>query len=218
MFPFAVPMFEAFTGRTAMSKKPAVLAALCLLLGSCVSTMYPPAFDLRPLRRVGLADFSVEPAGSPLGRMAAQQFLEEILRWQRVEIVELGPVEEALRLVSPGRPDRSAYRALGERFGVAAVFTGRIRVSDIRPEIDILALVRHLSVRATFNIILSATLTSTESGGVMWTDSVEKRGEAAHIGVGPGGIFDFGLRDQEENYRRMVRRMVVDVTRDFRPR
>jgi hypothetical protein len=120
--------------------------------------------------------------------------------------------------VSPGRPDRSAYRALGERFGVAAVFTGRIRVSDIRPEIDILALVRHLSVRATFNIILSATLTSTESGGVMWTDSVEKRGEAAHIGVGPGGIFDFGLRDQEENYRRMVRRMVVDVTRDFRPR
>jgi len=201
-----------------MSKKPAVLAALCLLFGACVSTMYPPAFDLRPLRRVGLAEFSVEPAGSPLGRIAAQQFLEEILRWQRVEVVEVGPLGETPRPMSAGRPDREAYRALGDRYGVSAVFTGRIRVSDIRPEIDILALVRHLSVRATFNIFLTATLTSTDSGGVMWTDSVVKRGEAAHIGVGPGGVFDFGLRDQEENYRRMVRRMVVDITRDFRPR
>ncbi len=202
----------------AVAKKIFFLSACSLLLVSCVSTLYPPAFDLAPLRRVGLATFAQEKAEGPLAEMATQQFLEEIFRWQRVEVVELGPLQEALRSVGADRPDKAAYRAIGDRFGVAAVFTGRIRVSDIRPEVDILALVRHLSVRATFNVFLSATLTSADSGGVMWTDSIERRGEAAHIGVGPGGIFDFGLRDQEENYRRILRRMVYDIARDFRPR
>jgi len=32
------------------------------------------------------------------------------------------------------------------------------------------------------------------------------------------GIFDFSLRDQEENYRRLIRSLVYDITRDFRPR
>ena len=202
----------------AMTRRIFLLSACGLLLASCVSSLYPPAFDLTPLRRVGLATFTQDKAEGPLAVLATQQFLEEIFRWQRVEVVELGPIQEALRSVGADRPDKAAYQAIGDRYGVAAVFTGRIRVSDIRPEVDILALVRHLSVRATFNVYLSATLTSADSGGVMWTDSVERRGEAAHIGVGPGGIFNFGLRDQEENYRRILKRMVYDITRDFRPR
>lgn len=201
-----------------MLKKIAAFSALSLLLISCAGRMYPPALDLGPLRRVGLAEFSVEKAEGPLGRMAAQQFMEEILRWQRVEVVELGPLEDALLSVGADRPDPSAYQALGDRYGVGAVFSGRIRLSDVRPEVDLLNLIRRLSVRATFNIFLSATLVSTESGGVMWTNSADRKGEAARIGVGPGGIFDFGLRDQEENYRRMLRGMVHDITRDFRPR
>ncbi len=201
-----------------MNKKTTALAVMSLLLASCAPRFYPPAVDLQPLRRVGLATFTMEKAEGPLAEIATQQFLEEILQWQRVEIVELGPLDEALRSVGASRPDRDAYQALGNRYGVAAVFTGRIRVSEIRPEVDILALVRHLSVRATFNVFLSATLTSTASGGVMWTNSLERKGEVGRIGVGPGGIFDFGLRDQHENYRRMIRRMIHDITDDFRPR
>ncbi|MBN2199070.1 MAG: hypothetical protein JW747_04400 [Candidatus Aminicenantes bacterium] len=201
-----------------MLKRILVPAALCLFLASCALRMFPPAFDLGPLQRIGLAEFSVEKAEGPLGRMATQQFLEEILRWQRVEVVDLGPLEEALGSVGADRPDRLAYQALGDRYDVAAVFTGRILISDIRPEIDLRNILRRLSVRARFNIFISATLVSTDSGGVMWTRSTEREGEAARLGVGPRGVFDFGLRDQEENHRRMLQRMVRDITRDFRRR
>jgi len=201
-----------------MLKKIAVLSGLSLILASCALRMLPPALDLGPLRRIGLAEFSVEKAEGLLGRIATQQFIEEILRWQRVEVVELGPLEDVLLSVGADRLDPRAYQALGDRYGVAAVFSGRIRISDIRPEVDLLGIVRRLSVRATFNIFLTATLVSTESGGVMWTHSVDRKGEAGRIGVGPEGIFDFGLRDQEENYRRMLRGMVHNITRDFRPR
>ncbi len=194
------------------------LFALCILLAGCAPYLYPPAFDLAPLRRVGLATFSLEKAEGPLADMATQHFMEEIFRWQRVEIVELGSWEEALRSVGADRTDQAAQRAIGQRYGVAAVFIGRLRASDIRPSVDILSLARYLSVRATFNIFLTATLTATDTGGVLWTDSAERRGEAGRIGVGPGGIFDFSLPDQEENYRRLIRSLVYDITRDFRPR
>jgi len=194
------------------------LFALCVLLAGCASYLYPPAFDLAPLRRVGLATFSPEKAEGPLADMATQHFMEEIFHWQRVEIVELGAWEEALRSVGADRTDQAALRAIGQRYGVAAVFIGRLRASDIKPSVDILTLARYLSVRATFNIFLTATLTATDTGGVLWTDSAERRGEAGRIGVGPGGIFDFSLSDQEENYRRLIRSLVYDITRDFRPR
>lgn len=205
-------------GMCGMNKKLVFLFVLGLILASCTPAFYPPAFDLTPLRRVGLATFGQEKAGGPLADMATQHFMEEILHWQRVEIVELGPWEEALRSTGAERADPAALRDIGQRYGVAAVFTGRLRVSDIRPSVDILSLARYLSVRATFDINLKATLTATDTGGVLWTDSVERRGEAGRIGVGPGGIFDFNLRDQEENYRRLIRSLVYDITSDFRPR
>jgi hypothetical protein len=201
-----------------LKAKIAFAFVLCLLLAGCALHLYPPAFDLAPLRRVGLATFSLENAEGPLADMAAQHFMEEIFHWQRVEIVELGSWEEALRSVGADRTDQAALLAIGQRYGVAAVFTGRLRASDIKPSVDILSLARYLSVRATFNIFLTATLTATDTGGVLWTDSAERRGEAGRIGVGPGGIFDFSLRDQEENYRRLVHSLVYDITRDFRPR
>ncbi len=191
---------------------------LCLVLAGCIPSFYPPAFDLTPMRKVGLASFAFDKAEKPLAEMANQYFLEEILRSQRVEVVDLGPWEEVLRSVGADRADQAAWQAIGQRYGVAAVFTGRIRASDIQPSVDILSLARYLSVRATFNIFLNASLTATDSGGALWTDSAERRGEVGSIGVGPGGIFDFSLRDQEENYRRLVRSLVRDITRDFRPR
>jgi len=197
--------------------KVACAFVLCLVLAGCIPSLFPPAFDLIPMGKVGLATFSYEKSERPLAEMATQYFMEQILRAQRVEVVELGPWEEALGSVGADRADQAALRAIGQRYGVAAVFTGRLRASDIRPEVDILSLARYLSVRATFNIFLTATLTATDSGGALWTDSAERRGEAGRLGVGPGGIFDFSLRDQEENYRRLVRNLVYDVTRDFRP-
>ena len=198
--------------------KALCLLVLCLFLAGCIPFLYPPAFDLTPMRKIGLASFGFDKAEKPLAEMANQYFLEDILRSQRVEVVDLGPWEEVLESVGVDRADQAAWQAIGQRYGVAAVFTGRIRASDIRPSVDILSLARYLSVRATFDIFLTATLTATDSGGALWTDSSERRGEVGSIGVGPGGIFDFSLRDQQENYRRLVRSLVHDVTRDFRPR
>jgi hypothetical protein len=180
--------------------------------------LVPPEIDLLPYENVGLISFSVENAEGQLDEMATQRFLQEIARFQRgVQVIELGPLDEVLGKINKTSLDQEAMGAIGEYFGVASFFHGKIKISDVKPDVDITALIKSLSVRASFNISMTARLFSTETGATLWTDSVFRKESLVNMSLGQDQIPYFDVKDQDETYRLLVEQMVHELTRDFRP-
>jgi hypothetical protein len=201
-----------------MIKKFLGLLILFTFISCRPLVLVPPEIDLLPYERVGLISFSIENARGPLDQMATQRFLQEITHFQRgVQIIELGSLEDVLVEINQASLNQEAVKAIGEHFGVTSFFHGKINVSDVKPQIDVAGLIRHLRVRATFDISMTARLFSTETGATLWTDSAVRRGVLAYMGMGRERIPYFDIRDQEETYRRITEHLVYDLTRDFRP-
>ena len=180
--------------------------------------LVPPEIALLPHENVGLISFSVENAEGQLDEMATQRFLQEITRFQRgAQIIELGPLDEVLGKINKTSLDQEAMRAIGEYFGVISFFHGKIKVSDVKPDVDIAALIKSLRVRASFNISMTARLFSTETGATLWTDSVFRKESLANLSLSQGRIPYFDVKDQDETHKILVKNMVYELTRDFRP-
>jgi hypothetical protein len=200
--------------------KKSLLVFILFMFISCGGPMVlvPPEIDLLPYERIGLISFSVENAEGQLDEMATQRFLQDITRFQRgVLIIELGPLDEVLGKINKASLDHEAMSAIGEHFGVTSFFHGKIKVSDVKPDVDIAALIKSLSVRASFNISMSARLFSAETGATLWTDSVLRNESLANMSIGQDQIPYFDVRDQDETTKILVERMIYELTRDFRP-
>ena len=201
-----------------MFKKSLLVFCLFMFVTCAPLVLVPPEVDLLPYERIGLISFSVENAEGQLDEMATQRFLQDITRFQRgVQIIELGHLDEVLGKINKTSLDHEAMSAIGEHFGVTSFFHGKIKVSDVKPDVDIAALIKSLSVRASFNISMSARLYSAETGATLWTDSVFRKESLANMSISPDQIPYFGVRDQDETYKLLVERMVYELTRDFRP-
>ncbi len=201
-----------------MFKKSFLVFILFMLIGCGRRVLVPPEIDLLPYENVGLISFAVENAEGQLDEMATQRFLQEITRFQRgVQVIELGPLDEVLRKINKKSLDQEAMRAIGEYFDVISFFHGTIKVSDVKPDIDIAALIKSLRVRASFNISMTARLFSTETGATLWTDSVFRKESLANLSLGQDQIPYFNIKDQGETHKKLVEHMVYELTRDFRP-
>jgi len=201
-----------------MVKRILPLLVLFTFINCGPTIIVPPEIDLIPYERVGLISFSIENAEGQLGEMATQRFLQEITRHQRgAQVIELGSLDEVLGEINHSTIDQEAISAIGEHFGVTLFFYGEIKVSDVKPQIDIAGLIQHMRVQATFDISMTARLFSTETGATLWTDSAVRKGVLAYMHMGQDMIPYFDLREQEESYRRLTEHLVYDLTRDFRP-
>lgn len=203
-----------------MTKKFLLVLTLFMFI-SCsrsVVVMVPPRIDLTAQPTIGLISFSVENAKGELDEMATQRFLQAITQHQGgVQIIELGKIDEVLNEVGISTLYRSAMQAIGERFNVTSFFYGKISVSDVKPQVSIGALIKSMSVRASFNMSMTARLYSTESGATMWTDSVYRKGSLANVGLMEGRIPHFSMQDKDEAFMLIIEQMIYDLTRDFRP-
>jgi hypothetical protein len=201
-----------------MYKKSLLIFVLFMFIGCGPKVLVPPEIDLLPYENVGLISFSVENAEGQLDEMATQRFLQETTRFQRgVQVIELGPLDEVLAKINKTSLDQEAMRAIGEYFGVATFFHGKIKISDVKPDVDIAALIKSLRVRASFNISMTARLFSTETGATLWTDSVFRKESLANMSLGRDQIPYFDVKDQDETHKILVEHMVHELTRDFRP-
>lgn len=193
-----------------------LIVLTCLSCGPIV--LVPPEFDLIPFERVGLISFSLEDAEGELDKLATQRFLQEITYHQReVQIIELGSFDEVLGKVNKTALNPETAAAIGEHFGVTSFFYGEIHVSDVKPQIDISALLQSMRIRASFSITMTARFLSTETGATLWTDSVHRKESMAYMSMGKDQIPYFDVRDQEETYRELIERLIHELTRDFRP-
>jgi hypothetical protein len=201
-----------------MIKKSFLILVLFMFITCGHKVLVPPEINLLPYENVGLISFSVENAKGQLDEMATQRFLQEITQFQRgVQVIELGRLDEVLGKINKTSLDLETMKAIGGHFGVSSFFYGTIKISDVKPDVNIAALIKSLRVRASFNISMTARLFSTETGATLWTDSVVRKESLANVSIGRDQIPYFDVKDKDETHKLLVEQMVYELTRDFRP-
>jgi len=203
-----------------MKRRPLLgLVALVALAGcSAKYTIVPPAVDLTGFETVGLVSFKVENAKGELDSLATQLFLQEVTAAQRVPVVELGRADEVLAGIGKASFNREAALAIGEKHGVEAFFLGEIKISKVKPQVDLLApLSKALFVRAKFDIAMTARLVSAANGATLWTQSSVREGTVGALGMGADGVPTFGMQNKNEAMNNLLREMMFQMTWEFRP-
>jgi hypothetical protein len=195
----------------------AVLAALAAASCSAKYIVVPPAVDLASLGSVGLVTFKAVDAKGDLDAAATQAFLEEITAAQRVPVVELGPAATVLADLGKADFDRDAVLALGQKQGVEAVFIGEIKVTKVKPQIDLAApLSKTLFARAAMDMSVKVRLVSTSNGATLWTNSAVRQGTVGSVGM-DNGVPVFAVRDKNAAMNDLLRQIMFQMTWDFRP-
>jgi len=144
-----------------------------LLLVACARTVtvaLPPQVELAPYPTIGVIEFAAEPG--ELGAAATQKFIGNLHAAQPgLRFLELGRRRELLREVGGADLDYRAIRAIGEKYRVAAVMTGTVELSEVRPDLTVAANLASISAKAKVDGRMSAKLWETTSGATAWSNS-----------------------------------------------
>jgi hypothetical protein len=197
----------------------AFVAVVALAVSGCAVkyTIVPPAVDLAALGTIGIVTLDPGEAKGDLDAAATQYFLEEVTAAQRVPVVELGPAAEALAKIGKTAFDRDAALALGQQQGLEAFFVGEIRVTKVKPQIDLAApLSKTLFARTAFDIAVKVRLVSTRDGATLWTQSATREGTVGSVGM-DNGVPVFSVRDKSAAMAEALRDLAFRLTWDFRP-
>lgn len=195
------------------------LLALAMLCG-CSSTVLvpvPPRVDLKGYGTLGIVEFQ-SGSSSALGAQAARRFQEQVQAAQPgTPFIELGSKEAVLAAVGSRTLDAEAYRRIGARYGVAAVFVGELAYSEPQTQIrvkDLAAL--EGGIRAEMRADLSTRLHDARTGASIWASSAWAKRQIGRVNVsmehGVSGAL--GKSDPREE---MVPSLVHQLTHDFRP-
>lgn len=202
-----------------MSRRIGIAAALALLLallpGCAKKVLVPPRVDLGAWRTIGIVEFSggSDPA---LGVQATQEFMEIVHHAQPgVRILELGAEQQVLAEVDSAALDFEAVRALRERYGVDAVFVGRLEVGRVKPNLRFGQSFASMEARADVQGEIAARLLETGSGATVWSRTATSTRNVAHVGVPSTGLPSFGATDPSDVQAGLVRQLVANLSGDF---
>lgn len=194
----------------------ASLAVLLAALAGCAEkVLAPPRVSLQSWRTLGIVEFSggAEPG---LGVLATQEFMEALQAAQPgARILELGPESKVLAEVNSVGLDFEAIRAVGEHYGVDAVFVGRVELGSVKPNVQFGQAFSTMEARADLQGELSARLMETSSGATVWSRSTTGSANVAHLGVPGQGLPVFGASDPSDVRGNLVRQLVANATPDF---
>ncbi len=188
-----------------------------LMLTACASekVLVPARVDLGAYPTVGIVVFSSNTRGN-LEEYATQKFMQTVQAAQPgVRILELGSEERVLAAIEHDALDFEAVRAIGEKWGVEAVFTGHLDVTGVKPRLELATVIKTMSMRADVEASLRARLIEAGSGATVWTRSSSGQAPVAHVSVVARGPVDFGASDPEQAYGKLVQRLVSRVSHDF---
>jgi hypothetical protein len=132
-----------------------------------------------------------------------------------VRVVDLGNEKEVLKAAGVKKLDRDGFQAVGDKLEVETIFVGELKVSDIRPKIDIGLLFGALSFRAEVDATLSVRMIEASSGASVWSSSASASREIGGITLFGGKNFAFNADDPDEAYGDLVDFLVAQITDDF---
>lgn len=154
------------------------VVALALLCGCSGKELVqvPPRMELKGYGPLGIIEFGSQ-AGSKINASATRQFQEQVQAAQPgTPFLELGTREAVLAGVGAVRLDTEAWRKIGAKHGVAAVFVGEVVYSEPKADIrvhDVAKLEGALraDMRAEVRGDISGRLVDTRSGATIWSSS-----------------------------------------------
>ncbi len=191
-----------------------VLMAVALSCGPRV--MVPPKIDLKQYEVLGIIEFSSSHEGK-LGPLATRKLMEAARKDQgMVRIVELGSEADVLKAVERDRLDQTAFMALGEKHQVSTIITGRLVVSDVRPDITITPGFGLMNFAAEVDASLDAQMVETATGASIWSSSASETKRVGDVSIFGGKHFAFDAEDPDKAYSKLVDALVEEVTKDFR--
>lgn len=211
------------TGRFLMYLMKRVFC-LGVCLSACSSTIMvkvPPRFSVNKGQTIGIVQFITE--GENAGDYnLTRQFMESLQEGQPgIAIIELGQSAEVLKSVGKTKWNNAAVLAVGKKFEVDSLITGRLQLKKAQPNLDV-----NLDKGFTLNSFkaqvrvdgtLEATMFNTSRGATIWTGSSARWINIANLkgsGMGSGSI---NLPDTKRQYEKLVYDMVREATSDFRP-
>lgn len=188
-----------------------------LMWFSCSSgVLVPPTINLQEYGTIGMITFTSNAEGN-LNEYLTQEFLETVQKSQPgVRVLEIGTMEKALRTVGYRQMDLDAIKAVGKQYNVETILTGYLEVSDIRPEISYETIPEVLGIRAAVSAAVTAKLYESEQGATLWTNTSRDRQVVANV-TKVGSEFFFNAGNQKKAYGKLIRSLVEQSTRDFRP-
>lgn len=192
-----------------------ILLAVCaavLALTGCARVYVPPAIDLKPQEVIGIIEFKSDAKGD-LGGFVTQKFIQSITQDQDLRIVELGDEKAVLEAVGLTHLGPDAFEAIGDKYDLSTVFTGKLDVTEATPSCAFGP--GYASFEAKVNARLSARLVETATGATVWNNSA--RDERTVAGVEKFGHgFSFNAEDPEKAYGDLARSLCRRITHDFR--
>lgn len=206
--------------------KRAKLAAgiLAVLLTACgsktvvepVSVWVPPRVDLAAYRAIGMVEFaSNQPGGLP--RLTSERFLATLQSSQPgVRVIELGPEAQVLQAIGRGALDFQAVKEIGAKYGVDAVVTGRLELSQMKPKLKLANPLASMNLRADVEAALVARVLETGTGATLWTGSSNGSAPVASASLNQLGRGALHAAKPEDAYGALVHDLVYDITSDFR--
>ncbi len=198
------------------------LLSLILLAGfGCsryATVTSPPKVDLKEFGTIGVVTFDLEGAKVVSGEEVMHRFLASIQSAQPgVRLLELGAAPAVLAGIGHDTMDLEAIRAIGEQYGVGAVLTGVMKVSQVTPSFSLSQAMTSMSAQAKIDGALRAKLRETASGATVWTNGAHGRWEVASISLdSTGRASSYGLTDPSQRYEKMLTELVRAATADLR--
>lgn len=185
-----------------------VLLFVIVLSGCVPKVLVPPRVDLKSYGKIGVFTFTCDARGK-LGRLATQRFIETILYLQPgVQIIELGKTSEDLTV--------QQLKEIKQENGLDGVITGILKVSNVKPKIDISALLSSMTVQANVEANLTVKLYQTEGGLTLWTRSGYANQNVAQVTIMKGRGTSFEANDPENAYGALVNNLINQVSHDLR--
>jgi len=197
-----------------------MLLVASLVLLACTRTVtvtLPPRVDLNTVSTIGVIDFHAQPPGE-LGQEATQKFLGNLQAAQPgVRLLELGSREAVLREVGRAELDFQAVRDIGARYGVAAVLSGTVELSEPRPDFKVSPNLTSVTAQAKIDGKMSAKLWETASGATIWTNSSWGDWSVGGVSISNGGTASAGFRNPREKRNEVLMALIKALNGDFWP-
>jgi hypothetical protein len=173
--------------------------------------------DLKSYGTLGIVEFASN-SDRAVNAHATRQFQEQIQAAQPgTRFIELGNREAVLAAVGGKQLDVDAFRRIGEKYGVAAIFLGDIAYSEPRTDVKITDLTKlEGGVRTDIKADISSRLVEARTGASVWSSSAWARRQVGSLSVTAEQGVSAGM--SKSNPRdEMVPTLVYQLTHDFRP-
>jgi hypothetical protein len=195
----------------------ALIGMIVIFISSCshtVKVLVPPRIELKNYETVGLIQFSSNAKGN-LQPFVTQKFLQSVQSAQPgIRVLELGPESAVLESVQHPQMDIEAVKAIGQKYNVKGLITGDLKITDVKPKLQVLNIIKSMGVQAEIQAALTVRLFETQSGATIWTRSSNDRQTVGHVSL-TAGIIDFSAKDPEEAYGELTKSLVYRITNDF---